>query len=638
MESNGFAALGLDAGILAALEKKGFEEPTPIQAMAVPRLLSPGAHIVARARTGTGKTAAFGLPLIQLLRDAPVDNKPRALVLVPTRELALQVCGEISTYRGVGRPVIAPVYGGASYGEQIRRLERGVDIVVGTPGRVIDHMDRGTLDLSALTHLVLDEADEMLDMGFVEDIEKVLEKSNPERRVLLFSATMPREILRIASRHLGQYETIEDQSGPLETTLTDQIWLEVHERDKLEALRRVIDVEEDFYGIVFCSTKVDADDLARDLAERGYEAEALHGDLSQSERERVLGRFRTKRTRILSATDVAARGIDVEKLTHVVNFSLPHDPESYTHRIGRTGRAGNAGTALTFVTPEEYRRLFFIQRSAGKALRKGSVPAVDDVLDAKRERIRTRIMALAGIAVDEEPAEEAVADAVAAPGTNAHEGGAEAAAPSAEAGGVSPEVDAPSGRADGVAAPEAEARSIDARWLSLADDMLGKLSPREAVAAALAAGFEGELDETRYAELRNVSVDATAKTRLFIGIGKRDNVQRKDVADLVKKLAGIPDRLVDSVEVYEAFSFATVPFEAAERAIAEARRQGGMPPVRPATPRGGDSRPGYGPRRPGFRPGGPRQGGYQGRSNGPRPDGDRRYPGPRRDGADARRP
>jgi len=558
---------------------------------------------------------------------------------VPTRELALQVCGEISTYRGIGRPVIAPVYGGASYREQIRRLERGVDIVVGTPGRVIDHMDRGTLDLSMLTHLVLDEADEMLDMGFVEDIEKVLEKSNPARRVLLFSATMPREILRIASRHLGQYETIEDQSGPLETTLTDQIWLEVHERDKLEALRRVIDVEEDFYGIVFCSTKVDADDLARDLAERGYEAEALHGDLSQSERERVLGRFRTKRTRILSATDVAARGIDVEKLTHVVNFSLPHDPESYTHRIGRTGRAGNAGTALTFVTPEEYRRLFFIQRSAGKALRKGSVPAVDDVLDAKRERIRTRIMALAGIAVDEEPAGEAVADAATALEVPA---AVDAGSPETGDGSDATGSVASGAPADGGAVAESEARPVDARWLSLADDMLGKLSPREAVAAALAAGFEGELDETRYAELRSVSVDATAKTRLFIGIGKRDNVMRKDVADLVKKLAGIPDRLVDSVEVYEAFSFATVPFEAAERAIAEARRQGGMPPVRPATPRGGDSRPGFGPRRPGFRPGGPRQGGYQGRNDGerrygPRPDGERRYPGPRRDGPDARR-
>ncbi len=388
MPSTTFADFGFSAPILEALARKGFEEPTPIQALAIPRLLGGTAHLVARARTGTGKTAAFGLPLIERL-STPAP-KVRALILVPTRELAVQVAGEIASLSPGPAPRIATVYGGASMGEQLRRLSRGVDIVVGTPGRVIDHMDRKTLDLSGLEWLVLDEGDEMLDMGFIEDIEKVMDAANPARRVVMFSATMPQPIVRIAREHLGVFETVEDMTNPVQAGLTDQIWLEVRERDKLEALCRIVDSEDEFYGLVFCHTKIETDAVARALSERGYAAEALHGDVSQDMRERPLARFRDKKTLILVATDVAARGIDVERLTHVVNFNLPFDPESYTHRIGRTGRAGNKGTAITFVTPEEYRRLFALRRASGDGLRKGEVPSIADVIEAKRARIKIK--------------------------------------------------------------------------------------------------------------------------------------------------------------------------------------------------------------------------------------------------------
>ncbi len=570
-----FEELGLDAETLSALAKKGYEEPTPIQALAIPRLLQGDKHIVARARTGTGKTAAFGLPLVQKLRQAG-DGKPRALILVPTRELAIQVCGEITSYRTGRYPIVTPIYGGAGYGDQFRRLKTGVDIVVGTPGRVIDHMERGSLDLSQIGYLVLDEADEMLDMGFLEDIEKVFATSNPEKRVLLFSATMPREILHVARNRLGDYEIIQHDSKEDDTSLTEQLWLEVHESDKLEALRRIVDAEEDFYGIVFCATKVDTDDLAKQLQAAGYGAEALHGDLSQVERERTLGRFRQKLTTILTATDVAARGIDVDKISHVINFTLPHDPDSYTHRIGRTGRAGNTGTAITFVTPEENRRLFFIRKNQGDSLKKGKIPDIDTVLGAKRDRIKARVLAELALLRGPEAAEEELESDVSSPGE---------------------ESEAMSDAASAKAAPSRAEGDTESPWIALADELLALADARDAIAAALAAGFEGELDAGRYGELR--PVDARGVSRLYVGAGRRDNFGKREVADYIKKLTNLPDRLVDKVEVYDACSFVTVPFGEAERILEAARRSGGFPAVRPATPKGaprsgGFDRPRYG--------------------------------------------
>ncbi|MBN1519653.1 MAG: DEAD/DEAH box helicase [Spirochaetales bacterium] len=566
-----FSDFGLSEAVLAALARKGFEEPTPIQALAIPRLLSGDAHLLAKARTGTGKTAAFGLPLVDKLREP--GPKVRALVLVPTRELALQVSAEIGSFSAGGSPRIATVYGGASMGEQLRRLARGVDLVVGTPGRVLDHIDRGTLDLSQLEWLVLDEADEMLDMGFIEDIERVMDAANPGRRVVLFSATMPSPILSIARKRLGTFEQVEDATKPVEAGLTDQVWLEVRERDKLEALCRIVDSEDEFYGLVFCHTKIETDAVARALAERGYASEALHGDVSQDMRERTLGRFRERKTLILVATDVAARGIDVERLTHVINYNLPYDPESYTHRIGRTGRAGNRGTAITFVTPEENRRLFFLRKASGDGLRKGAVPSVTDVIDAKRGRILVKAEAAArdvlGLDVPEDDDD-------------------------ADEGGVSD-----SGATAAAAGPAAA-------FYSLADGLLARLEPRDALASLAVVAYGSDLDPRRYGEVRDVTVDQTGTARLYVGVGKRDGAWPKDIAEVVKRLTGLPDRQIDDIEVLERFSFATIPFEAAERAIAEARRHRGAPFVKLATPKGpaprGPGRP-YAHGKPGRKPG-----------------------------------
>ncbi|MCE1206150.1 MAG: DEAD/DEAH box helicase [Spirochaetia bacterium] len=526
-----FESLGLSPRMLETLAKKGFEEPTPIQSLAIPRLMTQGNAIAAKARTGTGKTAAFGIPLIERLSEARSGAQARpvsAIILVPTRELALQVTEEISSLKYAENPRLACVYGGASMRDQLRKLAQGVDIVVGTPGRVKDHIERGTLDLAAVSFFILDEADEMLDMGFIEDIEFILDRAAKDARILLFSATLARPVLNIVRKRAGDIDIIEDTTETLPTELAEQVWIEVHERDKLEALSRIVDSEEEFYGIVFVSTKVEADKLAKSLGERGYDCEALHGDLSQEARERVLGKFRDKRISILVATDVAARGIDIEKLTHVINWSLPHDPESYLHRVGRTGRAGNSGTAITFVTPQEYRLLFRIRKISGTALKKGKVPDVEGVIAIKKDRIATRILA-------RQEAEE----------------------------------------------------SDENIWLTLAKELLEKLPPEKALAFALAEGFSGQLDPGRYRELTEVSVDEAGVSRLFISAGKRDHMTPRSLVTIIKKLSNLPDRLINSIEVYDDFSFVSVPYKDAEKIIAEARRKGGFPQFSLAAPRGG---------------------------------------------------
>lgn len=576
-----FADFGLSPAILEALARKGFEEPSAIQALAIPPLMKGSSHLLAKARTGTGKTAAFGLPLVDKLSEP--GDKVRALVLVPTRELAVQVAAEISSLVGGRAPRVATVYGGASMGEQLRRLSRGVDLVVGTPGRVLDHIDRKTLDLSGLEWLVLDEADEMLDMGFIEDIERVMDAANPDRRVVLFSATMPDAIMRIAKRRLGDFQKVEDDTNPVQAGLTDQIWLEVRQRDKLEALCRIVDTEDEFYGLVFCHTKIETDSVARALAERGYAAEALHGDVSQDMRERTLGRFRERKTLILVATDVAARGIDVAFLTHVVNFNLPFDPESYTHRIGRTGRAGNKGTAITFVTPEEYRRLFALRRASGDGLHKGEVPTVEEVIEAKRERVRMKAEAAAreilGLSILNSKGEDELAPS----DVDASVGDASAI----EAHDPSDTADQIKDKAIAKAKKRKEWAQRSAKaFYDLADGLLENLEPRDALAALAAAAYSGDLDPRRYGEVKDVSVDQAGTARLYIGIGRRDGVWPKDVAAAVKRLTGLPDNLVDDIEVLDKFSFASVPFEAAERAIAEARKLQGAPFVRIADAKG----------------------------------------------------
>ncbi len=336
-----FSALGLSEEMLAAVQAKGFETPTSIQRLTIPRLLSGENDIIAQSQTGTGKTAAFGLPILQQIE--PSKEGVQSIILVPTRELAVQAAEELLSYNRERRLSITAIYGGAAMSEQLRRLSRGVDIVVGTPGRVLDHIHRGTLKLDKVRFLVLDEADEMLNMGFVEDVEEIMGHTGEDRRVLLFSATMPERIIRLSEAYMRNTEVLRVESQHLTADLTNQIYFEVREADKFDAMTRIIDIEPDFYGIVFCRTKIGVDEVATRLVAQGYSAEGLHGDVSQAQREKILRKFRDKAVNILVATDVAARGIDVSNLSHVINYSLPQDSESYVHRIGRTGRAGNQG-------------------------------------------------------------------------------------------------------------------------------------------------------------------------------------------------------------------------------------------------------------------------------------------------------
>ncbi|MBR4600049.1 MAG: DEAD/DEAH box helicase, partial [Treponema sp.] len=397
-----FADLGLDETILAAIEKKGFKHPSPIQVLAIPRLLNGDSNIIAKARTGTGKTAAFGLPIVQRVHEE--SDHVRALILEPTRELAIQTCNELQTFTSGKYPRTTVLYGGASYRDQIRDLKRGCEIVVGTPGRIQDHLERGTLKLDQIDYFILDEGDEMLDMGFIDDIEHIFEQAKPDARILLFSATMPKPILRIAEQFMGDYEICEEEGFVEEPLLIDQKYWFVRESDKIEALVRIIDMSPNFYGLVFTQTKNDADNVTKMLDEKGYDVAALHGDIPQGQREKILARFRSRKTRVLVATDVAARGIDINGLSHVVNYSLPYDGATYIHRIGRTGRAGTSGTAITFVRPEERRKLEFLKNTVRKAakgeLNEEEVPSVKKVLEVKRERMLDTLKVQLGLMRD----------------------------------------------------------------------------------------------------------------------------------------------------------------------------------------------------------------------------------------------
>ncbi|GAB6101362.1 DEAD/DEAH box helicase [Thermococcus atlanticus] len=364
-----FEALGLSENTLDAVRRKGFSEPTDIQREVIPRLLEGERDIIGQSQTGTGKTASFALPLIEMIDE--MERSVQAIILTPTRELALQVADEIKSLRGRKRIRVFAVYGGQPIGPQIRALERGVHIVVGTPGRVLDHLRRGTLRLDGIRYFILDEADRMLDMGFIDDIKTILRETPEDKRVLMFSATMPREIIRLAKRYMGDYELIKTSEDELVPELVEHEYVEVVPARKLSLLKDILD--EGFYGIVFCQTKRETRELAGKLARAGYPAEALNGDMTQRARESTFWRFKRRKTKILVATDVAARGIDVREITHVVNYSLPQNPDAYIHRIGRTGRAGRKGTAITLIMPGEYKKLRYIAQVAGIRINKSEL-------------------------------------------------------------------------------------------------------------------------------------------------------------------------------------------------------------------------------------------------------------------------
>ncbi|MBO1924651.1 DEAD/DEAH box helicase [Thiomicrorhabdus sp. 6S3-12] len=387
-----FKDLGLKPEILSAISEIGYETPSPIQAQAIPALLQ-GGDILGMAQTGTGKTAAFALPA---LSNSDIKQKnPQVLVLAPTRELAIQVSEAFQSFAHHMKGFhVLPIYGGSDYGSQIRALKRGVHVVVGTPGRVMDHMRKGTLKLDELKLLVLDEADEMLRMGFIDDVEWVLEHTPNSRQIALFSATMPKEIHRIASNYLNNpTEVIIKQKTATATTIT-QKYLMVSGGHKLDALTRILEADSaDIDGlIIFVRTKNATVELAEKLEARGYAAAALNGDIAQNQRERIVDQLKDGKLDILVATDVVARGLDVPRISHVVNYDIPQDNESYVHRIGRTGRAGRSGTAILFVTPRERRLLASIERTTKQKVAEMHLPSAQMINDSRIERFKNRIV------------------------------------------------------------------------------------------------------------------------------------------------------------------------------------------------------------------------------------------------------
>jgi len=514
-----FNDFGLSEKVLKAINKKGFEEPTTIQTMTIPLMLADKENIIAQAQTGTGKTAAFGLPLVEMIN---ADSKTtQAIILVPTRELAIQVSEEINSLKGDNKIIIVPIYGGQAIDQQLRRLKKGVHIVVGTPGRMIDHLKRKTLKLDMIEHLILDEADEMLNMGFIEDIEKIMKYTNPNKRTLLFSATIPQKIRDLASKYMDGYKLLTIKKKQLATDLTEQIYFEVRASDKFEALCRIIDIEDKFYSLLFCRTKRDVDFVATHLKDRGYDVEAIHGDISQSQRERTLNKFKKQKINILVATDVAARGIDVDNLTHVINYSLPQDPESYVHRIGRTGRAGNKGTAITFITPSEYKRLMYIKRIIKTDMKKSKLPNVKDILEAKKKKIYEDLNNIL---------------------ENDH----------------------------------------DTEYYSWAKQLLEGNNPTKLVSAILNYCFEKELSPKSYGEIQNVNrnehqLDQQGKARLFIALGKKDKINAKTLVELIKSKVPIQQSQIKDISIMDKFSFITVPFDQAEQIVISFKERGRKP-------------------------------------------------------------
>lgn len=388
-ESFLFSQLNISSGILKAIEDMGFEEPTSIQQRSIPFLLQ-GRDVTGQAQTGTGKTAAFGIPALE--RIDPKDKRTQVIILSPTRELAIQTAEELARLaqyiRGV---VVVPIYGGQPIGRQFKVLKTGAQIVVGTPGRILDHMNRRTLSLSNIRMVVLDEADQMLDMGFYDDIETIMRATPVNRQTVLFSATLPRPILEISKRFQKNPELVQVHVKELTVPQIDQQYIELHSRDKLEILCRVLDSYDPKLTLIFCNTKRAVDELTSRLHSRGYSVAGLHGDLKQVQRDRVMEKFRGGSLDLLIATDVAARGIDVEEIDLVINFDVPQDIEYYVHRIGRTARAGRSGCAITFVGPQEIYKLRAIQRTARITITRIPVPKETDAAESRLKNLSTRI-------------------------------------------------------------------------------------------------------------------------------------------------------------------------------------------------------------------------------------------------------
>ncbi len=500
-----FEDLEISPAVAKALGEMGFEEPTPIQTSAIPPALE-GRDIIGQAQTGTGKTASFGIPIAE----KKTTGRPYAIILEPTRELAIQVAEEIDRITRYRKCSVLPVYGGASMERQFKALRKGANIVVGTPGRLIDHLNRRTLSLDEVSIAVLDEADEMLDMGFIDDIEKILKMLPQSRQLMLYSATMSPEIMKVAKRHMKDPLKIAINVKDIVAPKIQQVFYEVLERDKMEVLTRLLDVETPELTLIFCHTKRDVDEVCARLRQRGYNAGALHGDFTQSHREDIMAKFRAADIDILVATDVAGRGIDVENISHVINYSIPQNPEGYVHRIGRTGRAGRSGIAVTFVTPREYRQLQTIERIAKTKLSRKEIPTAAEVKKARRRMMKDQLSEIIG------------------------------------KGGHSPYLQA-------------------VRELAESQDIV------EIAAAAFSLAFgEMEVMELKKrqpaAERRHGREEGM--TRLFFTVGRKDRIETAEILRTIAEEACIPGRSVGKIDIMDSYTFVEVPSDIAEKVTA----------------------------------------------------------------------
>jgi len=547
-----FADLGLREELLQALSDLGYEEPTPVQREAIIPLVA-GRDLVGQAATGTGKTAAFALPLLQRLPATGRGRAPSALVLVPTRELAIQVAEAVVRYgAGLGARVLA-VYGGQAIQGQLKELQRGVDVVVATPGRALDHLRRGSLALDELRTVVLDEADEMLDMGFAEDLEAILEATPSERQTALFSATLPPRIARIARQHLKdpvRLEVARETTSEDEAARVRQVAHVVARAWKTEALRRVLDVEAPAAAIVFARSRGEVDDLAEALSSKGRRAEALHGGLSQDQRDRVMGRLRSGTAQLLVATDVAARGLDVDILTHVINYDVPAAPESYVHRIGRVGRGGREGVAITLAEPREVRMLGVIEKTTRQPLPVEPLPTVADLRRRRLERTRSALL----LALEEEDltgyrelvssltAEHDAADVAAAAlhllGSASGDGTADVEIPVAPS-----RADRPTSRAPGGSRGE------------------GRRAPAAVTGGAAPAGRGQPWGASGKRSLPGET------TRLWIGLGKTTGVRPQDLVGAIANESSLSGKQIGAIRVSDRYSLVEVPASAADDVV-----------------------------------------------------------------------
>ena len=540
-----FSDLGLRDELLTALGELGYEEPTPIQQEAIPPLIE-GRDLLGNAATGTGKTAAFALPLLHTMTAIGSGRTPRALVLVPTRELAMQVSEAIHRYgRALGARVL-PVYGGQPTFRQIKAMERGVDVVVATPGRARDHVARGTLVLDDITVVVLDEADEMLDMGFAEDIGAILDGIPEGRQTVLFSATMPPRIRAIAQSHLTDPVRVQIEDGPTaagESPRIRQAAYVVQRAYKPAALVRLLDAESPTAALVFCRTRIEVEQLVETLNGRGYRAEALHGGMTQEQRDRVMGRLRSGTTDLLVATDVAARGLDIDQLTHVINFDVPSAPAQYVHRIGRVGRAGREGVAITLAEPREHRMLKNIERVTGQRVPQQALPTVAD-LRARRLDVTTATLR-ESILEEELESFRVVVET------------------------LSDEFDVMDVAAAAVKLAHQASRGSDEDDEDIPEPRVREDRPQR---AGQGGGYQGGDGAPRRANRAGPSRPAPeGSTRIFVGAGRIAGVRPQDLVGAIANEANIAGREIGAIQIADRFSLVDVPASSAEKVIAALR-------------------------------------------------------------------